>query len=50
MSIQQEEGKKPFKPQVYLKRGRGQRRQDFDKTRKVDESDSVAKSPISQIG
>ena len=26
MSIQQEEGKKPFKPQVYLKRGRGQRR------------------------
>ena len=23
MSIQQEEGKKPFKPQVYLKRGRG---------------------------
>ena len=26
MSIQQEEGKKPFKPQVYPKRGRGQRR------------------------
>ena len=24
MSIQQEEGKKPFKPQVYPKRGRGQ--------------------------
>ena len=30
MSIQQEEGKKPFKPQVYPKRGRGQRRQNFD--------------------
>ena len=29
MSIQQEEGKKPFKPQVYPKRGRGQRRQNF---------------------
>ena len=29
MSIQQEEGKKPFKPQVYPKRGRGQRRQKF---------------------
>ena len=28
MSIQ-EEGKKPFKPQVYPKRGRGQRRQNF---------------------
>ena len=30
MSIQQEEGKKPFKCQVYLKRGKGQRRQNFD--------------------
>ena len=29
MSIQQEEDKKPFKPQVYPKRGRGQRRQNF---------------------
>ena len=29
MSIQQEEGKKPFKPQIYPKRGRGQRRQNF---------------------
>ena len=29
MSIQQGEGKKPFKPQVYPKRGRGQRRQNF---------------------
>ena len=29
MSIQQEEGRKPFKPQVYSKRGRGQRRQNF---------------------
>ena len=31
MSIQQEEGKKPFNPQVYPKRGRGQRRQNFGK-------------------
>ena len=30
MSIKQEEGKKPFKPQVYPKRGRGQKRQNFD--------------------
>ena len=29
MSIQQEKGKKPFKPQVYPKRARGQRRQHF---------------------
>ena len=29
MSIQKEEGKKPFKHQVYPKRGRGQRRQNF---------------------
>ena len=29
ISIQQGEGKKPFKPQVYLKSGRGQRRQNF---------------------
>ena len=29
MSIQQEEGKKPFKHQVSPKRGRGQRRQNF---------------------
>ena len=29
LSIQQEEGKKPFKPQVYPKRGRGQRRLKF---------------------
>ena len=29
MSIQQQEGKKPFKPRVYPKRGRGQRRQNF---------------------
>ena len=29
MSIQQEEGKKPFEPEVYPKRGRGQRRQNF---------------------
>ena len=29
MSIQKEEGRKPFKPQVYPKRGRGQRRQNF---------------------
>ena len=29
MSIQQEEGKKPFKPQIYPKGGRGQRRQNF---------------------
>ena len=36
MSIQQEEGKKPFKPQVYLKRGRGQRRQNFDRSRNND--------------
>ena len=39
ISIQQEEGKKPFKPQVYPKRGRGQRRQNFgnrDKSRNND--------------
>ena len=30
MSIQKEKGKKPFKPQVYPRRGRGQRRQSFD--------------------
>ena len=30
MSIQQEKGKKTFRPQVYLQRGRGQRRQNFD--------------------
>ena len=39
MSIQQEEGKKPFKPQVYPKRGKGQRRQNFgnrDKSRNND--------------
>ena len=30
MSIQQEKGKKPFRPQVYLQRGRGQRKQNFD--------------------
>ena len=30
MSMQKEEGKKPFKPQIYPKRGRGQRRQNFD--------------------
>ena len=30
MSIQKEEGKKPFKPQVYSKGVRGQRRQNFD--------------------
>ena len=39
MSIQQEEGKKPFKPQVYPKRARGQRRQNFgnrDRSRNYD--------------
>ena len=36
MSIQQEEGKKPFKPQVYPKRGRGQRRQNFSRNRNND--------------
>ena len=30
MSIKQEKGKKPFRPQVYAQRGRGQRRQNFD--------------------
>ena len=30
MSIQQEKGKKPFRPQFYPQRGRGQRRQNFD--------------------
>ena len=30
MSVQQEKGKKPFRPQVYPQRGRGQRRQNFD--------------------
>ena len=30
MSIQQEKGKKPFRPQVYPQGGRGQRRQNFD--------------------
>ena len=30
MSIQKEEGKKSFKPQVYARRGRGQRRLSFD--------------------
>ena len=30
MSIQQERGKNLFRPQVYLQRGRGQRRQNFD--------------------
>ena len=30
MSMQKEEGKKPFKPQVYPKSTRGQRRQNFD--------------------
>ena len=34
MSIQQEEGKKPFKPQVYPKKERGQRRQKFGWNRK----------------
>ena len=29
MSMQKEEDKKPFKPQVYPKRGRGQSRQNF---------------------
>ena len=36
MSIQQEEDKKPFKPQVYPKRGRGQRRQNFGRNRDND--------------
>ena len=36
MCIQQEEGKKPFKPQVYLKRGRGQRGASFDQNRNND--------------
>ena len=36
MCIQQEEGKKPFKPQVYPKRGRGQRRQKFGRNRNND--------------
>ena len=36
MSIQQGEGKKPFKPQVNLKRGRGQRSQNFDRSRSND--------------
>ena len=36
MSIQQEEGKKPFKTQVYSKRGRGQRRQNFGRSRNND--------------
>ena len=30
MYMQKEEGKKPFKPQVYPKRARGQRRQNFE--------------------
>ena len=30
MSVQKDEGKKPFKPQVYPKRARGQRRQNSD--------------------
>ena len=30
MSVQKEEGKKPFKPQVYPRRGRGQGRRSFD--------------------
>ena len=34
--MQQEEGKTPFKPQVYLKRGRRQRRQNFDRSRNSD--------------
>ena len=29
MSIQKEENKRPFKPQIYPKRGRGQNRQNF---------------------
>ena len=29
-SVQKDEGKKPFKPQVYPKRDRGQRRQNLD--------------------
>ena len=29
MSIQKEENSKPFKPQIYQKRGRGQNRQNF---------------------
>ena len=36
MSIQQEEGKIPFRPQVYPKRGRGQRRQSLGNREKVE--------------
>ena len=31
MSMQKEENTKPFKPQIYQKRGRGQNRQNFSK-------------------
>ena len=36
MSVQQKEGKKPFKPKVYPKRGRGQRRSNFSRNRNND--------------
>ena len=36
MSMQQEEGKKPFKPQVYPKRGRVQRRPNLGRNRNND--------------
>ena len=48
MSIQLEEGKKPFKPQVYPKRGRGQRRQNFvnrDRSRNNDSKDKISDKP-----
>ena len=48
MSIQQEEGKKLFKPQVYPKRGRGQRRQNFgnrDKSRIMIGKDKISDKP-----
>ena len=48
MSIQQEEGKKPFEPQVYPKRGRGQRRQNFsnrDRSRNNDRQRKILDKP-----
>ena len=46
MSIQKEEGKKPFKPQVYPKRGRGQSRYNFDKRDNKDKTLGRCKTDV----
>ena len=47
-SIQQQKGKKPFRPRVYPQRGRGQRRQNFDnrdRSRNNDSKDKILDNP-----